>query len=293
MSYVTALSYRGWERIGSPYTKNDKPYTIVKVKCDRCVNGVYAVGVENGQIKPHPAYNGVCLKCGGSGYLQKEVRLYEEEDYNKIQERSEKQKERKEQERKAEQAKNFAFNKEKWLKENGFSAEGYTYVYFKESYSIKEQLKEAGFRFDLVRLWHRNNPEGYENDVVEIFVDDIIEFGASGRGFYKTEAKGFVEKKIAEAQGSDISDWVGEIGDSVYLPAATFIRKAGCYGAYGWTNIYTFKDNNNNVITWFTSVNLNFEINDKVNIKGKVKKKDEYKGVKNTVLTRCKITQAS
>lgn len=291
MSYVTALSYRTAELVGSPYIKNNKPYTIIKQKCDRCVNGIYAVGVENGRIKPHPAYNGVCLKCNGVGYTKKEVRLYEEEEYNRIRERAEKQKERKEQERKEEQAKNFETNKANWLKSNGFSAEGWTYIYFEESYSIKEQLKEAGFRFDLVRLWHRDRPDGYEDKVISVFVDDIIEFAANGNGYYKTEAKAFINKKIAEVQGCDASGWVGAVGNTINIPSATFIKKGGFYGAYGWTNIYTFKDRDDNMYTWFSTVNLNFDIDEVVNIKGKVKNRDEYNGIKTTILTRCKVTK--
>ena len=89
--YYTAVTYKNWERVGEPFS-NDKGklYTKVKQKCDRCTNGIYAIGVENGHIKPHPAYNGVCLKCNGVGYIVETVRLYTEKEFNSI----EKQKER-------------------------------------------------------------------------------------------------------------------------------------------------------------------------------------------------------
>ena len=292
MNYVTALSYRSAERVGNPFEKNGKLYTKIQEKCPRCNGlGIIIARIENGQPIPIPVDQGICYKCAGNKYLTKEVRLYEEEEYNKIQERVKKQKEHKEQERKEEQAKNFAINKENWLKKNGFSAEGYTYIYFKESYSIKEQLKEAGFRFDLVRLWHRNSPEGYENDVIKIFVDDIVEFAANGNDYYKTEAKNFIEKKIAEAQGNDSSDWVGEIGTQVSASSVTLVKKTKFSGYYGLTNVYTFKDQNDNLYTWFSTVALELNPGDICDIKGKVKKHDEYKGVKTTVLTRCKVTK--
>lgn len=48
--------------------KNGSKHFVGEVTCDRCGgSGVYACRVENGQIIPHPAYNGVCLKCGGTG----------------------------------------------------------------------------------------------------------------------------------------------------------------------------------------------------------------------------------
>ena len=37
--------------------------------------------------------------------------------------------------------------KGKWLEENGFSHLGETYVVMGNSYSIKDALKEAGFKF--------------------------------------------------------------------------------------------------------------------------------------------------
>ena len=82
MEYFTADSYKNWERIGEPFTNSKgKLYTKVKCKCDRCHKGVYVTRVENGVPVPHPAYGGVCLKCGGDGYLMEEVRLYTEKEY--------------------------------------------------------------------------------------------------------------------------------------------------------------------------------------------------------------------
>lgn len=48
--------------------KNGSKHFAGEVTCDRCGgSGIYACRVENGQIIPHPAYGGVCLKCGGTG----------------------------------------------------------------------------------------------------------------------------------------------------------------------------------------------------------------------------------
>lgn len=48
--------------------KNGSKHFVGEVTCDRCGgSGIYACRVENGQIIPHPAYGGVCLKCGGTG----------------------------------------------------------------------------------------------------------------------------------------------------------------------------------------------------------------------------------
>lgn len=67
----TSKTYENYERVGEPFKKNNKYYTRVKCKCNRCTNGIYAVGIENGHIKPHPVYNGVCLKCAELVSLKK------------------------------------------------------------------------------------------------------------------------------------------------------------------------------------------------------------------------------
>ena len=84
--YYVADSFKGYELIGEPFrNKAGKMASKAKCKCDRCTNGIYAVGVNNGQMVPHPAYGGVCLKCSGSGYITKEIRLYTKADYDALQ----------------------------------------------------------------------------------------------------------------------------------------------------------------------------------------------------------------
>jgi len=80
MDYKTADTYKMWDRLTTPYTKDGKMYVTVQTKCDRCHNGVFVARVENDHIVPHPAYGGICLKCNGSGYIQKEVRAYTEKN---------------------------------------------------------------------------------------------------------------------------------------------------------------------------------------------------------------------
>lgn len=58
---------------------------------------------------------------------------------------------------------------------------------------------------------------------------------------------------------------------------------------YGTTWLYSFKDKTNNVIIWKASKKQDIHENTTVNLKGTIKAHNEYKGVKQTVLTRCKI----
>ena len=292
MIYVTADSYKGAERVGEPFDKKGKKYTKIKFKCDRCVNGIYAVGVENGSIKPHPAYNGVCLKCGGTGWLQKEVRLYTEQEYERNKAAAERAKAKREEVRKQEIEANYEKNRAKWLEKNGFSAEGDVYLIKGETYSIKDELKAAGFKYDLVLGWHAPTPALYNDRLVKFNIEDLYSFSADGNWVVKKEGmEDLIKSKVAEDQSNVNSDWVGEVGDHIKKVQVTLKSKRSFYGKFGLTNVYTFQDDKENIYTWFTTVEMTKAVNDVFFLKGTIKKHDEYNGTKQTVLTRCRVVE--
>lgn len=293
MVYVTADSYKGAERVGEPFDKKGKKYTKIKFKCDRCVNGIYAVGVENGSIKPHPAYNGVCLKCGGTGWLQKEVRLYTEQEYERNKAAAERAKAKREEVRKQEIEANYEKNRANWLEKHGFSAEGDVYLIKGETYSIKDELKAAGFKYDLVLGWHAPAPALYEERLVKFNINDLYTFSADGNWVSKKEGmEDLIKSKIAEDQPKVNSDWVGEVGDKI-KEKVTLVSKRSFYGKYGLTDIYTFQDANENIYTWFTtSATFSKEVNDTFILSGTIKKHDNFNDTKQTVLTRCRVIGA-
>jgi len=58
---------------------------------------------------------------------------------------------------------------------------------------------------------------------------------------------------------------------------------------YGVVHKFLFNDKSGNVIIWSTNTLQNFELNKKYGVKGTVKEHSEYKGVKQTLITRCEI----
>jgi len=287
MEYYTAKSYQSAERIGEPFEKNEKLYIKIREKCDRCVKGVYAVGVENGHIKPHPCYNGVCLKCNGTGWLYKEVRLYTEEEYNKMEEANERAKQRKAEALEAKMKAEFTNNKVKWLEENGFNEDEITYVYAgADSYQIKDELKDAGFRFSGTLKWHKaTRDEKYANNLIEVKLDDLAQWSAWGKAFFNPEAKSIVEKKIAEVQPESTSEWVGEVDDKIKDIKVQLLRKYSYDSRYGMSTVYNFQTENGDLLVWFTASIKNFEIGDWIKIKyATVKEHSEYKNQKQTII---------
>ena len=181
--------------------------------------------------------------------------------------------------------------KEKWLEINKFNAEGDTYIITGETYSIKDELKEAGFRYDPTLLWHGPDPAGYENRCVKMNVTELFEFDENGNPNMLPTAKDIVRGKANIPELNATSEWVGQPGDRIKDEEVVLVKKASFTGRYGLTNIYTFEDNNGNLYTWFTATFLNKAVNDKFKIKGTIKKHDEFRGVKTTVLTRCRVVE--
>lgn len=86
--------------------------------------------------------------------------------------------------------------------------------------------------------------------------------------------------------------YIGDLGMKVTVEA-TYVYTASFDTNYGRMHIHRFEDMCGNVIVWKTSKGLyypdNLEKGDKVTIKGTIKDLNEYKGEKQTVLTRCKV----
>jgi hypothetical protein len=283
--YFVADTYKGLEWVGEPY-ENEKGKLYVKVRgvCDRCGGtGVMASRVENGKIIPIPVDGGVCYGCAGSGYFTKEVRAYTEKEYNALAQAKNKRKEDKEEKMKAE----FVKEKEKWLAGNGFSEEG-TYVLTGDTYSIKDQLKEDGWKFDKVLLWHKKEAGDYEDRAVFVPIDEVITFTAWGKGVYKTEATDYMKEIFHKDDApAEASEWFEDT--RVSKVAVTLTKKGSYMGRYGLSYVYTFRDDDKHVCVWFTAKDLPLKEGDKATLSGNVKDRKEYQGTYQTIVTRCTV----
>ena len=289
-----AKSYVGYEYDETKaYEKNGKMYVSARCKCDRCTKGVYVTRVENGQPVPHPAFGGVCLKCGGSGVITKEVRLYTDKEFEQMEKASIKAAEKREAAREQKIKAEYANKREKWLEENCFNENLTTFIYFPaDSFEVKDSLKDAGFRFSKILLWHiANIPEGYEDKVVEITLDQVAEIGAWGEGFYRPDARIFVDEILKNCRPIEesTSEWLFEEKERFYDYAVVLKSVRGMKTRFGWTQLVKFEDANGNILQWWTAVEIKAEVGDQVLLTGTVKKFEEYKGNKITVVTRCKI----
>lgn len=114
----------------------------------------------------------------------------------------------------------------------------------------------------------------------------------------EAERKAREEREAAErariAAEKARSHYVGEIGDKIEITAT--VKRSFTYekrGFYDWqtiiSHIHEFVDSDGNVFVWFSSACIDAESGDTVKVRGTIKKHLEYDGMKQNVLTRCKV----
>ena len=296
--YFTAKSYEGYTVIGKPYKKKGRLYSDATCKCDRCSGlGIIVARVENNQMIPIPVDGGICYKCKGSGKVTKSIRLYtekEKEILDRAEARRQEQRQAIYEQRMAEIKARAEEIRLEWLSKNGFNKDGFTYCVFgDDTYSIKDQLKEMGCKYHPLLKWHCsepiNVPSGY--GLISISFDDILKWDEEANiGLFKEDAKVFIERKFAEAEGPSLSEYVGEIGERLRNLTAVYTSRRGFMGKFGWTNIFTFKVGED-VLVWFTASEPEIEVGSTIDLTGTIVAHEEFRGVKTTKINRCKIVE--
>lgn len=104
---------------------------------------------------------------------------------------------------------------------------------------------------------------------------------------YKERKAREAQREAERAAAAASSDFVGTVGQRITIPAATAKLVTSWDGYYGTTFLYRFTDEAGNVYVWKSSKCV--EIKDGMTVKGSVKEHSEYKGVKQTVITRCAV----
>ena len=241
-----------------------------------------------------------CYKCGGTGKLEtpRIIKQYTPEYAAILAEKRAAKARRQEENRRA---KSGEYNKE-FLKRNEFDETGVTYCAVGNTYEIKDQLKAAGFKFNSFLGWHKAE---YDDNfrVAPVKIEDCVEENEFGE--YTGFNYGVVEmlKAINEnvTRKTSVSEYVGEVGDKITIEVAEFkalYEKSGPTPWISGSTVYRIVDNNGNIYIWATGSLLHEHFwrsnGDEVDavantIKATVKEHKEYKGERQTVITRGKI----
>ena len=171
-------------------------------------------------------------------------------------------------------------------------------MFLGDTFSKKELLKELGAKFDYSIGWHIDHKvDGY--DFLKLNIKDI----ATDRynGYEITIPKRDVEKMKAEEMrklnGTPEPQHVGKVGEKLVRKvklAFTAIFETNFHAKGYWSSntnyLHKFVDEAGNVFVWkSTSMNVDIEKDSHIVIKGRIKEHKEYKGIKQHVLTRCKV----
>lgn len=268
------------------------------IPCPRCStgsqsNGIYYTGVCNGELIPSHVNAGICFQCNGSGVFLEKTKEYTPEHEAELQRAREKREEKRRAEARAKaQERNLA-----WLRKEGFSDEGCIWIILGDSYSIREQLKEQGCRFNGLLGWH-SSKELPEIPTAKLTADDLADVDVDGRYFWGCYSD-VVEKcnaKREEYRLNNIpaSEHIGTIGEKIEIRAKlngwhTYTTTFNYRKITHW--IYTFTDEKGNQLIWNTTACIDADEGDSVIVKGTIKAHGEFRNIKQTELQRCKITK--
>lgn len=254
--------------------KNKTDYYDVVCTCAKCR------GTGRLECFMHVS-NGICFDCDGAGVKHVEHKVYTPEYLEKKRIRDEK-KFLKQAAVRLEAENKKTFNK------LGLNEDGIAYVVLGDTYSIKEELKAEGAKFNYFLGWHfleepKNRP------FVKVSIEQIAE--KNSLGFW---VEGYVADIVAELKAEASknpdevsSEYIGKEGDKIEIELM-LDKVRGFYSMYGYIYIYCFKAGNN-VVVWKTQKRLDLEEGGKVRVKATIKEHSEYDGVKQTYITRAKV----
>lgn len=162
---------------------------------------------------------------------------------------------------------------------------------------IREERKECielAKVFDIAAVkeyWFKKYEEDLENNFVRScflnlsMITPKTGFLIYAVSVYMREVEGCFNSNI----GSKKSKFVGTIGERMRDMPVTVNFFSFRETEYGLCTTIKFLDTQGNILVWFASGRIDLEMNKLISLTGTVKKHDEYRGKKQTILSRCKI----
>lgn len=266
LAYHKRWSYVRTDRNGTRY--------FADYRCTRCGG--------RGGWEGWPGY--VCYECGGSGRAEKaEVyKVYTPAHAAKLEAQRNKRAQAKLEARLAKLREERPQNMEK----AGFGNEDGIWVIYRvmgETFSIKDQLKELGCHFKPQVGWYSShNLDGYECQ--RMTETDVLSEGPA----VEWKDMDAIAPLLKVPTNQKVSEFQGEVGQRLDI-TVTVKRIMEFESRWGRTYMILFEDENGNQYKWSTSTYVDFLENDVVTLRATVKAHEEYKNIKQTVLTRAKV----
>lgn len=171
----------------------------------------------------------------------------------------------------------------------GFGEAGYITIYIGNTYENLDWFKaEANCQYHKIWGWYTPSdkeiptelPEGIST--AQIPWDEVAYEGSVD----ENKAQNYVDK-IRYANVESPSKYFGEIG-ARYTLTLTVTKALVIYGNWGTSTMHIMEDADGNVFVWTTNAK-DLRKGGTFELKGTVKDHKEYRGVKQTILTRCTV----
>ena len=167
---------------------------------------------------------------------------------------------------------------------------GYITIFKGNTYEDKDYFKENSARYTRLWGWYFVSTEELPDDIPEDVEPVQLPWELVGKedGKLKSDAEiaAAVESLIYDP---DESEYQGEVGDKVNV-FVTVESAISLDGYYGPSTMHIMRDDDGNCYVWTTAAK-SWEVGSEHNISGTITALKQYKGTKQTVLTRCRETK--
>ena len=181
-----------------------------------------------------------------------------------------------------------------YIKKNGYLKDKTKYEACEFDYTdlTTADYNDADAVIDFFKNYNANNDTFLNNIKVAVtneYTRKVNGFVAYAYIAWQKEVER-IAREAKKAEEAQTVEYFGEVGDKFTVEVTGRII-TGYATMYGWTNIIEFKDNNNHVFIWRTGKDIDVDDNGiwTGTLRGTVKEHSEYGGIKQTVVTRCKV----
>lgn len=260
------------------FEKNGKPYKRTWEHCWKCQG--------KGIILPYMhVANGVCFKCEDKkGYWVERKILTDAEQVKRDKSNIRKQA-RKDAAFEARKEEQNLITKNKL----GFVNGSVFLIIHPNTFSIKDELATAGGFFNYTLGWYFKQPTDLYQTVE--LMDSQAFILNEHNVIMAVDNLQEIAKEMVSSRIISVGSYHGSIGDKVEL-VLKFTREFFFDTQYGTKWNYLFEDDNQNIFKWSTTKAIMWEMGEFYTIKGTIKDHTEFRGDKQTELTRCKVIEA-
>lgn len=181
-----------------------------------------------------------------------------------------------------------------WQKRNGFNENQITYVVIGNSFLIKDDLKDAGFKYSSLLHWHIPHkrfklPKGY--CYRQLYFEDYFVWDEETHDCFLREGARKKLDQFFRVPAPTASRYQGEVGQRLTNIPARLTNASTFEDAFGFKWVYIFQDEMGNVYAWITSRLQPIAIGFRCILAGTVKNHAEYKSVPTTYLKNCHLAE--